>query len=153
MFSQQISVDSSVNLQQLIEDNLVDGCVDISNITSSVNGGSHGLPSYGYFEKAGTGFPFDKGIILSTGNAASAGNGVITPPLNDTSTTWGTDPDIETALGVTNTTNATSIEFDIVSTSSQFQFNYLLASEDYIDVNPCSVSDGFVFLIREVDRN
>ncbi len=149
MFSQQISVDSSVGLQQLIEDNLVDGCVDISNITSSVNGNTHGLPSYGYFERASSNFPFENGIILSTGSAASAGNGVITPPLSESSTTWGTDPDLETALGITNTLNATSIEFDIVSISNQVQFNYLFASEDYDGINPCLVSDGFVFLIRE----
>ncbi|MDD7884985.1 T9SS type B sorting domain-containing protein [Flavivirga sp. 57AJ16] len=149
MFAQQISVDSSVGLQQLIEDNLVDGCVDISNITSSVNGNAHGLPSYGYFERAGSNFPFENGIMLSTGSAASGGNGLITPTLSESSTTWGTDPDLETALGITNTLNATSIEFDIVSISNQVQFNYLFASEDYDGINPCLVSDGFVFLIRE----
>ena len=148
-FSQQISVDSSVSLQQLIEDNLVDGCVDISNITSSVNGNTHGLPSYGYFERASSNFPFENGIMLSTGSAASGGNGLITPTLSESSTTWGTDPDLETALGITNTLNATSIEFDIVSISNQVQFNYLFASEDYDGINPCLVSDGFVFLIRE----
>ena len=149
VFSQQISVDSSVGLQQLIEDNLVDGCVDISNITSSVNGNNHGLPSYGYFERASSNFPFENGIMLSTGSAASGGNGVITPTLSESSTNWGTDPDLETALGITNTLNATSIEFDIVSISNQIQFNYLFASEDYDGINPCLVSDGFVFLIRE----
>ncbi|NMH86483.1 T9SS type B sorting domain-containing protein [Flavivirga algicola] len=149
VFSQQISVDSSVGLQQLIEDNLVDGCVDISNITSSVNGNAHGLPSYGYFERASSNFPFENGIMLSTGSAASGGNGLITPTLSESSTTWGTDPDLETALGITNTLNATSIEFDIVSISNQVQFNYLFASEDYDGINPCLVSDGFVFLIRE----
>jgi len=61
--AQLISVDSSVDLQQLIEDNLVDGCVDISNITSFVNGIEHGLPSYGYFEHAGSNFPFENGIM------------------------------------------------------------------------------------------
>lgn len=149
VFSQQISVDSNVGLQQLIEDNLVDGCVDISGITSSVNGNNHGLPSYAYFERASSNFPFENGIMLSTGSAASGGNGVITPTLSETSTTWGTDPDLETALGITNTLNATSIEFDIVSISNQIQFNYLFASEDYDGINPCLVSDGFVFLIRE----
>ncbi|MDO5977557.1 T9SS type B sorting domain-containing protein [Flavivirga spongiicola] len=149
ILAQQISVDSNVGLQQLIEDNLVDGCVDISNITSSVNGNTHGLPSYGYFERASSNFPFENGIMLSTGSAASGGNGVITPTLSESSTTWGTDPDLETALGITNTLNATSIEFDIVSISNQIQFNYLFASEDYDGINPCLVSDGFVFLIRE----
>lgn len=149
IFSQQISVDNTVGLQQLIEDNLVDGCVDISNITSIVNGIPHGLPSYGYFERAGSNFPFENGIVLATGNAASAGNGVITPTLSEGSSVWGTDPDLETALGTINTLNATSIEFDIISTSGQFQFNYLFASEDYDGINPCQVSDGFVFLIKE----
>lgn len=149
MFSQQISVDNTIGLQQLIEDNLVDGCVDISNITSAVNGIPYGLPSYGYFERANSNFPFENGIVLTTGNAASAGNGVISPTLSEGSSIWGTDPDLEAALGTTNTQNATSIEFDIISTSGQFQFNYLFASEDYDGINPCQVSDGFVFLIKE----
>ena len=149
VFSQQISVDNTVGLQQLIEDNLVDGCVDISNITSPINGIPYGLPSYGYFERARSNFPFENGIVLTTGNAASAGNAQITPTLSEGSSIWGTDPDLEAALFTTNTLNATSIEFDIISTSGQFQFNYLFASEDYDGINPCQVSDGFVFLIRE----
>ncbi|GAA4976715.1 hypothetical protein GCM10023315_29450 [Algibacter aquimarinus] len=153
MFSQQITVDNSVPLQQLIEDNLVDGCVEITNITSAVNGTPFGVPSFGYFERASSNFPFQNGILLTTGNATAAGNGVITPPLSDGSSAWGTDPDLETALMTTNTLNATSIEFDITSISSQFQFNYLFASEDYDGINPCQVSDGFVFLIRETGSN
>ena len=149
LFSQQIVVDDSVNLQSLIQDNLVDGCVDISNISSSVNGSATGLSSYAYFERGSSNFPFANGIMLSTGAAASGGNSVITPTLSDGPTTWGTDPDLETALGITNTVNATSIEFDFVSISNQFQFNYLLASEEYFGINPCQFSDGFVFLIRE----
>ncbi|GAA4897115.1 hypothetical protein GCM10023311_22360 [Flaviramulus aquimarinus] len=150
MFSQQISVDDSVDLQALIENNLVDGCVDITNITSLVNGNSFGLPSYAYFERGSSNFPFQNGIMLSTGGAASGGNAERTPTLSEGSTTWGTDPDLEAALGTTNAyVNATSIEFDFVSISNQFQFNYLLASEEYFGINPCQFSDGFVFLIKE----
>ncbi|MFV9550517.1 choice-of-anchor L domain-containing protein [Algibacter sp. PT7-4] len=149
MFSQQISIDDTVGLQPLIENNLVNGCVDITNISSSVNGASSGFSSYAYFERASSNFPFQNGIMLSTGGAASGGNSVRTPTLSEGSTTWGTDPDLETALGITNTVNATSIEFDFVSISNQFQFNYLLASEEYSGINPCQFSDGFVFLIRE----
>ena len=71
LFSQQISVDDSVGLQTLIQDNLVDGCVDISNISSQVNGTASGLSSYAYFERASSNFPFANGIMLSTGGAAS----------------------------------------------------------------------------------
>ena len=148
LFSQQISVDDSVGLQSLIQNNLVDGCVDITNISSQVNGNANGFSSYAYFERAGSNFPFANGIMLSTGGAASGGNSTVTPTLSEGSTTWGTDTDLEAALGITNTVNATSIEFDFVSISNQFQFNYLLASEEYFGINPCQFSDGFVFLIR-----
>ncbi|SFZ93980.1 gliding motility-associated C-terminal domain-containing protein [Flaviramulus basaltis] len=149
VFSQQISVDDTVGLQPLIENNLVNGCGDISNISSSINGSSSGFPSYAYFERASSNFPFEKGIMLSTGSAGSGGNALRTPTLSEGSTAWGTDPDLETALGITNTVNATSIEFDFISISNQFQFNYLLASEEYFGINPCQFSDGFVFLIKE----
>lgn len=150
MFSQQITVDDTVGLQQLIEDNLVqNSCVDITNITSSVNGTASGFSSYAYFERGSSNFPFQNGIMLSTGNATSGGNGATSPTLSEGSSNWGTDPDLETALGINNTVNATSIEFDIVSISNQLQFNYLLASEEYFGINPCQFSDGFVFLIKE----
>ncbi|MFD1614337.1 T9SS type B sorting domain-containing protein [Gelatiniphilus marinus] len=149
-YAQQILVDDSVGLQQLIQDNLVqNSCVEITNITSSVNGSASGFSSYAQFDRGSSNFPFQNGIMLSTGNATSGGNGVTTPTLSEGSTIWGTDPDLETALGITNTLNATSIEFDIVSISSQLQFNYLLASEEYFGINPCQLSDGFAFLIKE----
>ena len=103
-FSQQISVDDTVGLQQLIQDNLVqNSCVEITNITSSVNGTASGFSSYAQFDRASSNFPFQNGIMLSTGNATSGGNGVTTPTLSEGSTIWGTDPDLEAALGVTNT--------------------------------------------------
>jgi len=64
-------VDDTVGLQALIENNLVKGCVNITNISSSVNGASNGFPSYAYFERASSNFPFEKGIMLSTGGATS----------------------------------------------------------------------------------
>ncbi|NCQ15748.1 MAG: hypothetical protein GW810_13295, partial [Flavobacteriales bacterium] len=150
VFSQQISVDASIPLNQLIQDNLIEGCVEISNISSAVNGNSFGLPSYAFFNRASSNFPFQDGVMLSTGNAESGGNLPRTPTLSEGSTIWGTDPDLEAALGITNTLNATSIEFDLISATNQVQFNYLLASEEYFGTNPCQFSDGFVFLIKEV---
>ncbi|TNJ43190.1 T9SS type B sorting domain-containing protein [Tamlana fucoidanivorans] len=153
-YSQQISVNDGVDLETLIQDNLVDGCVDISNITSSVNGASSGFSSYGYFERGNSNFPFENGIMLSTGAVASGGNTEQSAALSDGSASWGSDPDLETALGTTNGyVNATAIEFDFVSISNQFQFNYLLASEEYYDTYPCQFSDGFVFLIKEAGTN
>jgi len=147
--AQQITTDSTLPLEALIENNLGQGCVDISNITTSINGQASGLSSYGSFDKASSDFPFENGIMLSTGNINSAGNTINTNPLNDGDDNWTTDPDLENALGLTGTINATSIEFDFISVANQIQFNYLLASEEYLGTNPCSYSDGFAFLIRE----
>ncbi|WP_100616098.1 T9SS type B sorting domain-containing protein [Confluentibacter citreus] len=147
-YAQKITVNNPNSLEDLIINNLVNGCVEVSNITSSVNGSNDGIVSYGEFNRASSNFPFENGIMLSTGNALSAGNSSITTTLSEGSTAWGSDPDLEAALGVSNTLNATSIEFDIISASNQIQFNYLLASEEYEGINSCQFSDGFAFLIR-----
>ncbi|WCO00345.1 T9SS type B sorting domain-containing protein [Psychroserpens ponticola] len=149
-YSQQISINNTFTEQQLIENNLVQGCVETSNINSEVNGSINGFNSFAYFERAGSNFPFENGIMLSTGNATSGGNTQNNAILNEGGTDWTTDADLETALGISGTLNATSIEFDFVSVSNQIQFNYILASEEYFGNFPCEYSDGFAFLIREV---
>ncbi|WP_411894653.1 choice-of-anchor L domain-containing protein [Winogradskyella sp. A2] len=148
-FAQQITVDNTISPQSLVENTLIQGCVEVSNISSPINGNVSGLGSFGYFERASSSFPFENGIVLTTGDALSAGNGQNTAVLNEGDDTWTTDTDLETALGISGTLNATSIEFDFVSISNQIQFNYILASEEYFGNFPCQYSDGFALLIRE----
>lgn len=147
--AQQITVDNSVSPQDLIQNTLIQGCVEVSNINSPSNGSAIGIGSYGYFERSNSNFPFENGIVLTTGNATSAGNGQNNTILNEGDATWLTDSDLETALGISGTLNATSIEFEFISISNQIQFNYILASEEYFGNFPCNYSDGFAFLIRE----
>ncbi|EGV42929.2 T9SS type B sorting domain-containing protein [Bizionia argentinensis JUB59] len=148
-FAQNISINDTFTAKELIEDRLIEGCVEISNVQSIINGTINNINSFGYFDRGDSSFPFANGILLSTGAAVSAGNSINTTPLNDGDVDWLTDPDLETALGLTNTLNATSIEFDFKSISNQVQFNYILASEEYFDNYPCQYSDGFAFLIKE----
>ncbi|MFD2917625.1 T9SS type B sorting domain-containing protein [Psychroserpens luteus] len=147
--AQQISIDNSFNEQELIENNLIQGCVETSNIQSQFNGEINGFNSFAYFERAGSSFPFENGIMLSTGNAISGGNTQNNAILNEGQPNWGTDPDLEAALGITGTVNATSIEFDFISVTNQIKFNYILASEEYFGDFPCNYSDGFAFLIKQ----
>lgn len=149
LFAQQITVDNTISPQNLIENTLIQGCVDVSDIASTSNGNIVGLGSFGYFERGASNFPFQNGIILTTGNANSAGNGQNNTVLNDGDTSWTSDTDLESALGITGTLNATSIEFNFTSIANQIQFNYILASEEYFGNFPCEYSDGFAFLIRE----
>ena len=148
-YSQQIVINDNFSVQELIEDRLIAGCVEISNVQSTVNGSINNINSFGYFERSNSSFPFENGIILSTGAAVSAGNTININTLNDGEEDWLTDTDLETALGFSNTLNATSIEFDFTSISNQVEFNYILASEEYFANYPCQYSDGFAFLIKE----
>lgn len=147
-FSQQILVDGTITPKTLIENHLIQGCVETSNIVSPINGTKNGFSSFGYFERGDSNFPFENGIVLTTGKAEAGGNTVISDDLNDGNKKWGADADLETALGITNTLNATAIEFEFASTSNQIQFNYILASEEYQQEFPCNYSDGFAFLIK-----
>ena len=148
-FAQQITTDDSLPLEQLIQNSLGQNCVEISNISSTVNGSINGFSSFGYFERSTSDFPFENGIVLSTGNVNSAGNALNTNTLNEGDDNWLTDIDLENALGITETQNATSIQFNFISVANQIQFNYILASEEYQQNYPCDYSDGFAFLIRE----
>lgn len=153
VYAQQITTDDSLSLEQLIQQNLGQNCVEISNISSTINGNLNGFNSYGYFERGNSSFPFENGIALTTGNINSAGNILNTTPLNEGDESWGTDTDLETALGINQTLNATSIQFNFVSVANQIQFNYILASEEYQQEYPCFYSDGFAFLIREAESS
>ena len=149
LFSQQITTNTNQTLDQLVVNNFDAPCIEISNISSQVNGSFVSVDSYGSFDRAGSNFPFQSGIFLTTGNANDAGNGLNTAPLSVGNSNWGTDLDLENSLGITNTLNATSIQFDFSSAGDIVQFRYLLASEEYQQNYPCLYSDGFAFLIRE----
>lgn len=146
--AQQISSTTGSTPDQLVQQALDNDCVQILNVQSVNNGSVDGITSFGSFNRGTTAFPFVNGFLLTTGNAASAGNGFIGPDLNDGTTAWTGDVDLEAALGISNTLNATVIEFDLISVTDRISFNYLLASEEYQLDFPCNVSDGFALLIR-----
>ena len=150
LHSQTVAIDSNVSIDELIRTHLFEGCIEVSNVSSSVNGSINGLTSFGTFSKSNSNFPFDNGIILSSGNANSAGNTVITTNLNEGDINWGTDSDLQAELGITDTFNATSIEFDFISAIDKIRFEYILASEEYLlSEYICNNQDVFVLLIRE----
>ncbi len=146
--AQLITTTTGATADQLVRQSLDNDCVQISNITSPTNGSVNGLGSFGSFNQAGTAFPFNDGFFLTTGNAISAGNSIIIPDLNEGNMAWNGDTDLENALGISNTLNATVIEFDLVSVTDVISFNYLLASEEYQMDFPCNVADGFALLLR-----
>lgn len=151
--SQQVIIDDNKSPEELIQNTLFQGCIEITNITTSVNGSINGLTSYGVFQKASSNFPFQNGIVLTTGDVNDAGNVFNSEALNKGNTDWGSDADLESVLGVTNTYNATAIEFDFIAASEEISFNYILASEEYLNDYPCNYSDSFAFLIKPSDNS
>ena len=151
--AQQISTDTSASLSNLVESLLGTDCVEISNVNSPHNGSVNGIISIGRFNQSSSNFPFTNGIILSSGSVASSGNTEIVAPLSDGTSSWGTDSDLETTLGISNTLNATTLEFEFVSAANTVQFNYILASEEYQQEYPCFYSDGFAILLKPADTS
>ena len=150
-FSQAITVDTNkYTVPELVTEVLVNkSCVPTSNIswrTGTNFGSTNGI---GYFENTNPLFPLSSGVILTTGNVLNA-PGPNTTELNDGNTAWIGDADLEATLlasGITvNSTNATVLEFDFVPFSSNFDFQFLFASEEYGNFQ-CQFSDAFTFLL------
>ncbi|WP_410006945.1 choice-of-anchor L domain-containing protein [Aequorivita nionensis] len=152
--AQNIRVDATTYTpQQLVEDILIDsGCISNVQITATTSGNfPDGDKSFGYFSANGSTFPFEKGIVMSTGKLTHV-PGPNTTLSDDDAPSWNGDQDLETALNISNTTNATIIEFDFVPNADNIRFRYLFASEEYQegDPNTCIYSDAFAFLIKPI---
>ncbi len=151
-YSQNITVDSQTYTpQQLIEDILIDSdCITNISVTNIVGGDFDNTDqSYGYFDATGTTFPFQNGVVLSTGRLANV-PGPNDSLSDDDANGWQGDLDLEYALNESGTINATILEFDFTAVASQVSFRYIFASEEYQENNPnsCQFSDLFGFLIR-----
>jgi gliding motility-associated-like protein len=151
-YAQNISVDSQTySPQQLIEDILIDSdCIENVIVTNVSGGNFNGSDqSYGYFDASGTAFPFESGVVLSTGRLQNV-EGPNNTLSDDDASNWEGDLDLENALNETGTINATILEFDFKAVASQISFRYIFASEEYQEnnSNTCRFSDLFGFLIR-----
>ncbi len=148
--AQNISVDDTATPTDLIENVLINSsCIDVQSVNASGNP-TPNQQSYGTFT-AGTNFPFSSGIVLSTSPSKKAEG-----PYNQQGSegtqvpNWNGDADLNTALGINNSTQATVLEFDFIALTNSISFNYIFASNEYQNNFPCIYSDGFAFLIKEV---
>ena len=147
--AQNIAVDDTYTAQQLVKNFLISStCATVSNFVVSGGDFGTGEQSFGYFNAGSSGFPFAEGIVLSTSRSIST-QGPNDSLLSEDAGNWFGDADLEQALGITNTSNATVLEFDFTPVTSQISFDYIFASEEYHDAAPCNYSDGFAFLLKE----
>lgn len=150
--AQNISVDEGYTPQDLVEDVLINStCANVFNVSVSGGNFATGEKSFGYFDGTGTTFPFQNGIILSTGkiNNAPGPNGYLSDDGGGMG--WNGDPDLNDALGLSNTFNATVLEFDFIPLGNRISFDYIFSSEQYLSSpssNQCNYTDGFAFLLK-----
>ncbi|MBE9488681.1 MAG: T9SS type B sorting domain-containing protein [Bacteroidetes bacterium] len=148
---------SSFGPQQLIEDILISStCTTVNNFSFQVKGepSDTNTKSYGYFKKpAGSNFPFDEGILLTSGQAFPVGN-TVNGTLIDNNNDQAGDADLENEFqsdpNFNDTFDATYIKFDFVPLANTITFRFLMASEEYNGDYECQFADGFAFLLREV---
>jgi gliding motility-associated-like protein len=152
--------------EQLISDVLVNqNCAQVSNI-NYFTGTNYGAPhnGIGYFDKNGSAFPFNNGILLSTGKASSAvgpktsmQSAAYTQTVSPYAEQWLGDTTLFDYLNASGLNpnayklyNSSSIEFDFMAYGSQMSFNFLFSSEDY-GYSQCRESDAFAFFLTDAD--
>lgn len=149
---QNITVNENYTAQELVEDILINSsCANVFNVSVSGGNFASGEKSFGYFDGTGTTFPFQNGIIISTGkiNNAPGPNSYLSDDGGNMG--WNGDPDLNQALGLSNTYNATILEFDFIPLGNRISFDYIFSSEQYLSnpmSNQCNYTDGFAFLLK-----
>lgn len=149
---QNITVNENYTAQELVEDVLINSsCANVFNVSVSGGNFASGEKSFGYFDGTGTTFPFQNGIIISTGkiNNAPGPNSYLSDDGGNMG--WNGDPDLNQALGLSNTYNATILEFDFIPLGNRISFDYIFSSEQYLSnpmSNQCNYTDGFAFLLK-----
>lgn len=156
--------DDEHTVPELVEDVLIGdtgGCTNVDNIdwitgTDFIGQwtGQPGPNGIAYFEKNGSLFPFENGIVLSTGRALDA-EGPSSEPMESGDTAWEDDDELTAYMNAVLGNNdlyynATILEFDFTPATDSLKFNFIFASNEY-GTYQCNFSDAFAFFLTDLD--
>ena len=147
--------DTEYTVEELVTEVLLNSqCAQVSNVTW-VSGSDFGQSnSIGYFNKNGSNFPFNDGIILANSGIVEAPGPYPGTPTFDDQSAWPDDEDLTALIAPGGWTdpsyNATVLEFDFVPLADQISFDFLFASDEY-GTFQCGYSDAFAFLLTHPD--
>ncbi len=153
--AQFITVAPNTDSTTLVNSVLLNGaCIGATNITTRTGTNFGSFNGIGSFTNTNPNFPMTKGIILSTGNVASA-TGPNTNTLDEGIVTWTGDASLVSALGnlTANYLNASVLEFDFTPVSPNFSFDFIFASEEYGGFQCAGFPDAFAFLLTNTFNN
>ena len=139
----QLTVNGTFTPAQLV-DTLLGTGVTASGVTYIGN-----VNCRGTFNGALSNIGFSSGVLLTCGNLTNA-----IGPNNLSGASVGNalpgDPDLNIIMSPTLSYDATILEFDFIPTSDTVKFNYVFASEEYMEyvsTAPGGINDGFGFFI------
>lgn len=140
-----INITTNSDGNQLVN-NILGSGITVSNVKYNGAAGASGTFTGGL----SSGIGIDKGIILTTGSASLAAG-----PNNQTGATkdngLGGDANLNALVPNFSTFDATSLEFDFVSDSSDVFFNFVFGSEEYPEFVGTSFNDVFGFFLDGVN--
>jgi len=149
VFSQTITIDNTTNTPaQLVDLLLVNSCVSVSNIAISSN------QSVAYFNKNGSTFPINEGIIIRNGLVLNTQGNYVNNTTLSSQINTNTDAFLQTISnnsGQSSTiTDVAFLEFDFIPVSNSFSFDFLFASNEYGEYQ-CAFSDVFAFVLTNLN--
>jgi gliding motility-associated-like protein len=149
VFSQTITINNTSNSPaQLVDLLLLNSCVSVSNIAISSN------QSVAYFNKNGSTFPINEGIIIRNGLVLNTQGNYINNAALSSQINTNTDAflqNISNNSGQTSTiTDVAFLEFDFIPISNSFSFDFLFASNEYGEYQ-CAFSDVFAFVLTNLN--
>lgn len=152
LFSQTLTV--GTDSPQHLADKIVNTkCITTSNwVVSSGSNFGQGNSVGTFTKQPGANFPFWKGIVLSTGNIDNIPGPKTLPEYigDGNNAAWASDNDMNSIVGSSNFTNASSLQFEFTSQKTNFKLDYIFASEEY-GQRQCNVlSDVVVILLTDM---
>ncbi|GHV23549.1 hypothetical protein AGMMS49959_16920 [Planctomycetales bacterium] len=134
---------ANVPLQTLINDTLIAVCNSnvISNITTP-----NCTSKISYFNQHGSAFPFQTGILLTTGGYTGAPGPDNVPNMSSGITCGVTDADLQMLAGY-QIKDVAKIEFDFTPSISPISFRYIFASEEFPEYANSQYNDAFGFFL------
>ncbi|MCB0792947.1 MAG: choice-of-anchor L domain-containing protein [Flavobacteriales bacterium] len=148
MCEAQLVVDNTITVADLVENVLLGGGVTVSNITFNGQPANQANIQIGSFDGTNCNVGMNNGIMLSSGDIH-----VALGPNNDGGDTEPAggiggpgDPDLDQASN-SNTHDAAVLEFDFIPSGDSLSFNYVFASEEYLEFVGLGFNDVFGFFL------
>jgi hypothetical protein len=144
----QIDIQNTSTPEDLVQNVLLGSGVQIFNVTFNGVPGSSVNEQIGFFDGENCNVGIDYGVLLATGSVFNAEG----PNDIGSSTTGGgfngqSDPDLVAIGNSPNINDAAVLEFDFIAISDTILFDFVFASDEYLEFVNSSFNDVFGFFL------